>query len=94
MDQVILLQQTGKNAHAHIIDALDLFASKVMPEFQAEAAEREAKKARDLAPYIEAAMERKDRMPALAESEIPIVRASRSKAETMQDRESAIGKQA
>ena len=94
VDQVIMMQQAGKNAHAHIIDALDLFANKVMPEFQAEAAEREAKKTLDLAPYIEAAMERKDRMPIISESEIPVVKASRPKAETMQDRESAIGKQA
>lgn len=91
VDQVILMQQAGKNAHTHIIDALDLFASKVMPEFQTEAQEREAKKAKALAPYIEAAMERKDRMPAIPESEIPVVKASRPKAETMRDREAKIG---
>ena len=91
VDQVILMQQAGKNAHTHIIDALDLFASKVMPEFQAEADEREAKKTQNLAPYIEAAMERKERMPAIAESEVPVVKASRPRAETMQDREAAAG---
>jgi hypothetical protein len=32
---VILLNQAGKNAHAHICESLDLFAREVMPEFHA-----------------------------------------------------------
>jgi alkanesulfonate monooxygenase SsuD/methylene tetrahydromethanopterin reductase-like flavin-dependent oxidoreductase (luciferase family) len=35
IDQVILLNQAGKNAHAHICESLDLFAREVMPEFHA-----------------------------------------------------------
>ena len=91
VDQVILMQQAGKNSHEHIIEALDLFASEVMPEFQAEAEDREARKSEQLAPFIEAAMARKERMAPIPESEIPVVRASRPKAETMQDRERPIG---
>ena len=91
VDQVILLQQAGKNSHRHIIEALDLFANEVMPEFQARAPEREARKAEELAPYIEAAMQRKDWMAALPESEIPVVKASRPKAETGRDRQAAGG---
>ncbi|HUD61627.1 MAG TPA: LLM class flavin-dependent oxidoreductase [Acetobacteraceae bacterium] len=33
IDQVILLNQAGKNAHAHICESLELFARHVMPEF-------------------------------------------------------------
>jgi alkanesulfonate monooxygenase SsuD/methylene tetrahydromethanopterin reductase-like flavin-dependent oxidoreductase (luciferase family) len=34
IDQVILLNQAGKNTHEHICDSLELFAKEVMPEFQ------------------------------------------------------------
>src|SRR5262249_34292823 len=34
IDQVILLNQAGKNTHEHICDSLELFANEVMPEFQ------------------------------------------------------------
>ena len=34
VDQVILLNQAGKNTHADICDSLKLFAAEVMPEFQ------------------------------------------------------------
>ena len=33
VDQVILLNQAGRNAHADICSSLELFASDVMPEF-------------------------------------------------------------
>ncbi|MBL8555317.1 MAG: LLM class flavin-dependent oxidoreductase [Phenylobacterium sp.] len=81
VDQVIFLQQAGRNKHAHICEALELFAAEVMPEFKAEVAEREAAKARALAPYIEAAMARKRWMKPLADDEIPVVPASRPKAQ-------------
>jgi hypothetical protein len=35
IDQVILLNQAGKNKHEHFCDGLDLFAREVMPEFHA-----------------------------------------------------------
>jgi hypothetical protein len=34
IDQVILLNQAGKNSHEHICESLDLFAGEVMPEFR------------------------------------------------------------
>jgi alkanesulfonate monooxygenase SsuD/methylene tetrahydromethanopterin reductase-like flavin-dependent oxidoreductase (luciferase family) len=35
IDQVILLNQAGRNAHQDICDSLELFANEVMPEFHA-----------------------------------------------------------
>ncbi len=81
VDQVIFLQQAGRNQHAHICQALELFAAEVMPAFKAQVAEREAKKARELAPWIEAAMGRKRWMAPLADHEIPVVPASRPRAQ-------------
>ena len=81
IDQVIFLQQAGRNRHEHICEALELFAAEVMPEFKAGAAEREARKAEDLAPHIAAALARKTWMTPLADDEIPVVRASVAKAQ-------------
>ncbi|MGE3249301.1 MAG: LLM class flavin-dependent oxidoreductase [Hyphomonadaceae bacterium] len=81
VDQVIFLQQAGRNKHAHICEALELFAAEVMGEFKADVAEREARKAEMLAPHIEAALARKKRMAPLREDEIPVVKASVKKAE-------------
>jgi alkanesulfonate monooxygenase SsuD/methylene tetrahydromethanopterin reductase-like flavin-dependent oxidoreductase (luciferase family) len=81
VDQVIFLQQAGRNKHEHICEALELFAAEVMPEFKAQVAEREAKKAAELAPYLEAAMKRKRWMKPLEDHEIPIVPSSRPKAQ-------------
>ena len=36
IDQVILLNQAGKNSHEHICESLELFAKEVMPEFHAD----------------------------------------------------------
>jgi len=44
IDQVILLNQAGKNSHEHICESLELFAREVMPEF-ARDPEHEAWKA-------------------------------------------------
>ena len=33
IDQVVLLNQAGKNTHEHICESLELFAKEVMPEF-------------------------------------------------------------
>src|SRR5262249_18370136 len=80
VDQVIFMQQAGRNRHDHICESLELFASTVMPEFKAESEERERRKAAELAPYIEKALARKERMPPLAEHEIPVVKAAVRKA--------------
>jgi alkanesulfonate monooxygenase SsuD/methylene tetrahydromethanopterin reductase-like flavin-dependent oxidoreductase (luciferase family) len=81
VDQVIFLQQAGRNRHDHICESLELFASEVMPEFKAEATSREARKAAELAPYIADALKRKSRMKPLAENEIPVVKAATERAQ-------------
>ena len=84
VDQVIFMQQAGRNRHEHICESLELFAKEVMPEFKAEVAAREAKKQAELAPYIEAALKRKNWMKPLADHEIPVVQASVKKAQVNQ----------
>ena len=76
VDQIIFLQQAGRNTHEQICASLNLFADEVLPEFKAKQAAKEAAKAKELAPYIEAALARKQRMPELSDDEIPVVRAS------------------
>ncbi len=53
IDQVILLNQAGKNTHAHICESLELFAREVMPEFHANIAAQDAWKAKVLSGEIE-----------------------------------------
>ncbi|MBL8779775.1 MAG: LLM class flavin-dependent oxidoreductase [Alphaproteobacteria bacterium] len=84
VDQVILMQQAGRNKHDHICASLDLFAAEVMPEFKSQVEEREHAKAKRLAPHIEAALARKPKMQPLADHEIPIVRASVAQAQVNQ----------
>jgi alkanesulfonate monooxygenase SsuD/methylene tetrahydromethanopterin reductase-like flavin-dependent oxidoreductase (luciferase family) len=79
VDQIIFLQQGGRNRHEHICESLELFGSEVLPEFIPGRDEREAKKAEELAPYIEKALARKHFMPSLSDDEIPIVKASRER---------------
>jgi alkanesulfonate monooxygenase SsuD/methylene tetrahydromethanopterin reductase-like flavin-dependent oxidoreductase (luciferase family) len=84
IDQVIFMQQAGRNKHEHICESLELFASDVMAEFRVVVEDREARKAEALAPYIEAALKRKNWMRALTDAEIPVVRASVDKAQVNQ----------
>jgi alkanesulfonate monooxygenase SsuD/methylene tetrahydromethanopterin reductase-like flavin-dependent oxidoreductase (luciferase family) len=79
IDQIILLQQAGRNKHAHICESLELLAREVLHEFAAKSPERDRRKAEELAPFIEKALARKQRMPALADADIPVVRASVAK---------------
>ncbi|MGA2127189.1 MAG: LLM class flavin-dependent oxidoreductase [Xanthobacteraceae bacterium] len=53
IDQVIFLNQAGKNSHEHICESLELFATEVMPEFSGRDAEHEDWKAKVLAGEIE-----------------------------------------
>jgi len=71
VDQVTFIQQAGMNRHSDICESLEIFAAEVMPEFKAREAEREAEKMRELAPYLEAAMERKINMAMPADADIP-----------------------
>ena len=84
VDQVIFMQQAGKNRHDHICASLELFAREVMPAFKQEAAAREERKARELAPFVEAALKRKRWMRPLEDHEIPVVKASVAKAQVNQ----------
>ena len=60
------------NKHEHICESLEIFAAEVMPEFKAREAQREVTKAEELAPYIRAAMARKQYMKMPSDDEIPV----------------------
>ena len=53
VDQVILLNQAGKNTHEDICSSLELFAKEIMPEFTAREDEHQSWKAAVLAGEIE-----------------------------------------
>ena len=76
IDQIIFMQQAGRARQEHICESLRLFADEVLDEFKAGAEEKALRKAETLAPYIAAAMARKQFMRPLADDEIPAVRAS------------------
>ncbi len=71
VDQVVFIQQGGRNRHDHICQSLELFAAEVMPEFKEKEREREARKREELAPYVEQALARKQPMRPLSDDEIP-----------------------
>ncbi|MBV9833384.1 MAG: LLM class flavin-dependent oxidoreductase, partial [Alphaproteobacteria bacterium] len=71
VDQVCFVQQGGRNRHDHICESLELFARDIQPEFKEKAAEREARKMEELAPYLEQAMARKKRRAELGDAEVP-----------------------
>jgi len=73
IDQIIFLQQGGRIRHEHICESLELFGEEVLPAFTVDKEERLARKEAELAPYIDAALERKEYMKPLADDEIPIV---------------------
>lgn len=73
VDQVIFVQQAGRNSHADIIASLELFATEVMPVLKADQAARDARKRAELAPYIDAALRRKKWMSPLAPDAIPVI---------------------
>ena len=62
IDQVIFLQQAGRNTNQNIRECLELFAETAMPDFTNDVDETEQKKATELAPYMEAALTRRDHM--------------------------------
>ena len=71
VDQVAFIQQGGKNRHEHICQSLDLFARDVLPEFHEREEVRAKRKHQELAPFIEQAMVRKERVTPLVEDKIP-----------------------
>ncbi len=75
VDQVIFIQQGGRNRHEHICESLELFARDVMPEFHDGEVERQVAKQAQLAPFVESAMTKKPRNEPLTEATAPIVAA-------------------
>src|SRR5215475_9922117 len=95
LDQVIFLQQGGKNQHSHICASLELFARAVLPSFKSRHAEREAKKTLELAPYIARALARKRHRAPLSDAEIPIIVAlgqQRAKEESLDGKTANFGR--
>jgi alkanesulfonate monooxygenase SsuD/methylene tetrahydromethanopterin reductase-like flavin-dependent oxidoreductase (luciferase family) len=82
VDQVIFIQQAGRNRHDDICSSLELFGATVLPEFSADEPARQQRKHDELAPYVSAALARKQWMQPLAEADIPTVVASVAKAQT------------
>jgi alkanesulfonate monooxygenase SsuD/methylene tetrahydromethanopterin reductase-like flavin-dependent oxidoreductase (luciferase family) len=76
VDQVIFLQQAGRNRHEHICEALELFAAEVAPELRAREEKRQEAKREALRPYVEAALARRPRRAPLSREEVPVVLAS------------------
>nr|WP_293243899.1 LLM class flavin-dependent oxidoreductase [Panacagrimonas sp.] len=76
VDQLVLLQQAGRNPHGEICESLELLGRTVLPAARQRAEQRAARKAADLAPFITQAMARKKRMKPLSDEEIPVVQAS------------------
>ena len=73
VDQVIFVQQCGRNRHEHICEGLELFARELHPEFRRRDEVRERRKREELAPYVAAALARRRGMPPAAEAEISTV---------------------
>ena len=71
VDQVVFIQQAGANRHEHIIESLELFAERVLPDFKARDVAQVRKKDERLAEVIAAAEKRKPVLTSL--SEVPIV---------------------
>ncbi|MBI1817666.1 MAG: LLM class flavin-dependent oxidoreductase [Deltaproteobacteria bacterium] len=63
VDQVIFIQQGGNNRHEHICEALELFNRRVQPGFKERHDARAQRKAAELAPYIEKAMQKIPPLP-------------------------------
>ena len=79
LDQIIFVQQVGRNQHEHICETLELFGQTLLPSFKEREEKRQAAKMAELAPYIDAALARKDRLPELSKGQIPVVKAARKR---------------
>ena len=70
VDQMIFIQQCGKNRSEHICESMERFAPEVMPWFREREAAHEAKKAAELAPYFAAVLARKPLMAPIAPEDV------------------------
>ena len=73
VDDMLFTVQGGYRPHEHICSTLTQFAADVMPQFRERGAIRRAERERELAPYIEAALARKEWPVAMPDEEIPTV---------------------
>ncbi|MEQ9121920.1 MAG: hypothetical protein RIM80_05070, partial [Alphaproteobacteria bacterium] len=60
----------------HICESLELFSQTLIGEFREREEARQAKKKAELQPYIDAALERKDRMAPVDPADIPVVKSA------------------
>lgn len=74
-DQVMMVAQSGKTRHRDVMNSIEMFAEEVMPRYHQDEEAREERKARDLGPYIKAALDRKAWMKPLGDAEIPLFEA-------------------
>ncbi|MFQ5380540.1 MAG: LLM class flavin-dependent oxidoreductase [Dehalococcoidia bacterium] len=70
VDQTVFIQQGGKNRHEDICESLELFSTEVMPGFKEREDERLRQKEEELAPYVEAALKRKQFVRSLPDDQI------------------------
>jgi alkanesulfonate monooxygenase SsuD/methylene tetrahydromethanopterin reductase-like flavin-dependent oxidoreductase (luciferase family) len=75
IDQLGFVQAFGGVEHEHICQGLQLFADEILEEFHDRDAGRRAEKEDRLAPYVEAAMKRRERMQELLDDQIPSIAA-------------------
>ncbi|MBD24933.1 MAG: LLM class flavin-dependent oxidoreductase [Candidatus Marinimicrobia bacterium] len=73
VDQIIFVQQCGKTKHEDICESIELFGRTLIPEFKERESIHQKKKDAEMAPYIEAALKRKKRMPEIKDGEIEVV---------------------
>lgn len=66
VDQVIFVQQAGNNQQEHILESLRIFGEQILPDFKTRDAIRSAAKERELLPFIERALAKVRRPPAVA----------------------------
>jgi hypothetical protein len=67
VDQVMFVMQSGKNRHEHICEAIELFASEVLPRFAEEREAKDIAKAERLAAAVDRALARRDGPRSLGE---------------------------
>ncbi|HET8637696.1 MAG TPA: LLM class flavin-dependent oxidoreductase [Acidobacteriaceae bacterium] len=82
IDQVIFVQQCGRNRHSDICESLEIFGKHVLPEFQERDRRREVTKQRELAGAMDAALARKPLMKPIAPEDVPEVVAFGQRAKT------------
>ncbi len=99
VDQVIFVLQAGPNRHEHICESLELFGSEVLPRFTEGREERERAKAEQLAPAIDAALDRREPAravpaPYAIDEQAELVRARRIQRPTVRELAGQAGERA